>query len=415
VTEVTQICGGLPDTPLGVDDRLAGRNALLLSVTQALYGINAITVFTLAGILGSTFADDKSLATLPVTAMVLGAAISTAPGALMMHRIGRRPGFLIGAILGLAGSLIAVYAIYNQDFWLLCLGCHLNGYYMAFGQHYRFAAADTASAEFRPKAISWVLAGGIAGALLGPQLILSTTDLLAPVFFAGAFAACAAITVFAVVILLFLRIPKPKSAAYGPGSGRPLLEILKQRPLRAAIAAGMASYGMMNLVMTAAPLAMVVFYSHTVGDATGVIRWHVLAMYAPSFFTGHLIARFGRDRIIIVGLLCLVGCALTALAGVSVGHFTVGLVLLGLGWNFAFIGATTKVTDFHEPEERGKVQAFNDFMVFSCAAFASFMSGKLLFFTGWTGVNITIFPFVILTIWLVLVLSRTSPPATPAT
>ncbi len=396
------------------DDRLAARNAILLACAQALYGINAITVFTLGSILGNTFALDKSLATLPVTAMVLGAALSTAPGALMMHKVGRRPGFMFGAVLGLIGSLITVYAIYQQDFWLLCLGCFFNGTYMAFGQHYRFGAADTASADFRPKAISWVLVGGVAGAVLGPQMILTTQGMLAPVFYAGAFVACSAITALAIILLAFLQIPKPKSAPFGPGSGRPLFEILKQRQLCAAIAAGMVSYGMMNLVMTAAPLAMVIFCGHTVNDAAGVIRWHVLAMYVPSFFTGHLIARFGRDRVIVAGLVCLVGCAITALSGISVGHFTIGLILLGLGWNFAFIGATTKVTDFHTAEERGKVQAFNDFMVFSFVAFASFMSGKLLFVSGWNGVNLTIFPFVILTVFLVLVLSRTRPTGVAA-
>ncbi|MEL7542657.1 MAG: MFS transporter [Pseudomonadota bacterium] len=391
----------------GPDDARARRNAVILSISQALYGINAITVFALASILGNQFADDKSLATLPVTTMVLGAALATAPGALGMHRFGRRSGFLFGAGLGLIGMLAMVYATYIQSFWWLCIGSSLNGVYMAFGQHYRFAAADTATEAYKPKVISWVLFGGIAGAILGPQLILSTQNIFAPVFYAGAFAACALITLAAIILLLFLDIPRPRSKPFGPGSGRPLVEILRQRPLCAAIAAGMVSYGMMNLVMTAAPLAMVVFCGHTVDDATGVIRWHVLAMYAPSFFTGHLIARFGRDRVIIAGLALLVACATTALLGITVAHFTAGLILLGLGWNLAFIGATTKVTDFHTPQERGKVQAFNDFMVFGFVAFASFMSGKLLFATGWDGVNLTIFPFVALTVFLVLVLSRT--------
>ncbi|MEL6422519.1 MAG: MFS transporter, partial [Pseudomonadota bacterium] len=374
-------------------DRLARRNAVILSIGQALYGVNAIVVFTLGAILANQFATDKTLATLPVTTMVLGAALATAPGALAMHRYGRRAGFLSGALLGLLGAVIMLIAVYQRDFVLLCVGSFCNGIYMAFGQHYRFAAADTASEQLRPKVISWVLVGGMAGAVLGPQLIIATETLLAPVFYAGAFAACVGLSLISVVLLCFLDVPRPSTSPFGPGSGRPLREILRQRPLRAAIAVGMVSYGMMNLVMTAAPLAMVAFCGHSVADATGVIQWHVLAMYAPSFFTGHLIARFGRDAVIVAGLVMLVGCAVTALSGITVMHFTLGLVLLGLGWNFAFIGATTKVTDFHTAEERGKVQAFNDLMVFGFVALASFTSGKLLFAAGWDGVNLTIFPF----------------------
>ena len=387
------------------DDRLARWNARVLAVAQAIYGLSAMIVITMGAIVGHTLADDKSLATLPVSLMLFGTAVATVPASLLMQRIGRRPGFMLGAVLGLIGALLCTQAIVIGSFWLFCLGTHLTGYYQATALYYRFAAADTASERFRPKAISWVLVGGVAAALLGPELIKYSKDWLAPAFHAGSFAATAILIVLAFVVLMLIRLPHLSAHTTDDAGARPMLEILSQKRLLAAIAAGMVCYGMMALVMTATPLAMVA-YDHSVDDAAGAIRWHVLAMYAPSFFTGALIARFGRDPIVMVGLLLLVTCAVVALSGVSLGQFTLAMILLGIGWNLGFIGATAIVTDCHRPSERGKVQALNDFLVFGFVSFCSFMSGKLLSTVGWQGVNIVVFPAVALAIGLVVVLAR---------
>lgn len=404
------IVGQGPAVATGDGDGRARFNARVLACAQALYGVSAMVVFTLGGIVGHTLADDKSLSTLPISVMLFGTAIATAPASLLMQRIGRRSGFLLGTGFGLTGALLAAYAVIAQDFWLFCLGTHLSGYYQAFAQYYRFAAADTASDRFAPRAISWVLAGGVVAAFMGPVVIARSKDALAPAFYAGSFIAVAAITLAAMVVLALIDIPRVTASANGEGgTARPLLVVLRNRRLLAAIAAGMISYGMMSLVMTATPLAMVAC-DLSVGDAADTIRWHVVAMYAPSFFTGALIARFGRERIVIVGLLLLAGCALVALSGVSLAQFTLALVLLGLGWNLGFIGATAIVAECYRPVERGKVQAFNDFMVFGFVSLSSFMSGKLLAIGGWSAVPGVVIPAVGLALLLIFLLAR--KPAT---
>jgi len=386
------------------DDRLAKRNALVLSCAQALYFIGATIQIALAGLVGNLLADDKSLAPLPVTAYVLGTLVSTIPASFFMRRWGRKAGFTLGAVCGLISSSFAVYAIFELHFWMFCLALFFSGGYQAFAQYYRFAAADTASPEFRPTAISWVLAGGLVAAVAGPQLVILTKEAFAPVMYAGSFVVIALASIIAFAVLQFIDIPKAPATALDGTPPRPLLEILKQKKLKIAIFSGMVSYASMTFVMTATPLAMVAC-NHPVDSAALAIQWHVLAMFAPSFVTGRLIARFGRENIILAGLVLLAGAGMIAVSGVAIWQFNMSLILLGVGWNLGYIGSTTLVTDCHRPEERNKVQAINEFMVFGLVAFASFASGKLLHESGWNTVAVTYMPLVAVAAGLVLMLS----------
>jgi MFS family permease len=304
----------------------------------------------------------------------------------------------------MVAGLICCIAVLRGSFELLLLGTFCCGLYASAHQSYRFAATDTASDGFRAKAVSWVLAGGVLSGVIGPQIVIFTKDLWPPYLFAATYIAQACVAGLAGLVLTLLRIPRPDAAIRANG-GRPLGEIARTPLFAVAVACGVASYAMMNLVMTSAPLAMI-GCGHSVTDATLGIQWHVVSMFAPSFMTGALIVRFGVERIILCGLALMLLGAGIGLAGITVGHFWSGLVLLGVGWNFAFIGATTLVTRCHRPEERNKVQAFNDFLVFGSMAIASFSSGKLLAHFGWNAVNEVVFPPVLaaaaLLIWLML-------------
>lgn len=387
----------------GDDDRRARRNALVLSLAQALYFVNAAVLVTVSGLVGHMLADDKSLATLPVTTFILGTLISTIPASLLMRRIGRRTGFQIGTLFALASASLATYAIFEKSFWLYCGATVLAGVYQATSQYYRFAAADTASESFRPKAISWVMAGGLVAAVAGPQLVVLTKDMFAPVIYAGSFVASAVAAVLAMLVLCLVDIPRlGRGAVEGEGQ-RSLGEILAQPKLRVAILTGMVSYGSMNFIMTATPLAMIAC-NHSVESAAQAIQWHLFAMFAPSFVTGHLINRFGREAIVLTGMLLLASSGLIATTGLALWQFNLAMVLLGLGWNFGYIGSTTMVTDCHRPEERNKVQAINEFMVFGLVAVASFSSGKVLHVAGWNMVTMAYLPFVALAAGLVLLL-----------
>lgn len=386
-----------------VDDALARRNTLILAGAQTLFGSTAIVNIALGGLIGQFLADNKALATVPITTFVLGTACATIPASLFMKRVGRRVGFMCGAGFGLASALVAIAAIYERHFWLFALATFLNGFYQAFAQFYRFAAADVASPDFRPKAISWVMVGGLASALVGPQIIIWTKDMLAPVLFAGAFVSTAALSAVAMGLLSFVNLPMHREIA-GQTKPRPVATIMAQPKFIVAVVCAMLSYGIMNLVMTATPIAMV-GCGFGIDDAAFVIQWHVVAMFGPSFFTGNLIRRFGARRVIAAGLALLTGCGVVALMGVGLEHFWVALVLLGLGWNFGFIGATALVTETYFPSERAKVQAANDFLVFGTVALASLSSGILLQVFGWASVNIALFPMVgvamLLIAWLV--------------
>lgn len=378
-------------------------NVFLLAVCQAIFLCGQTTLFFIGGLIGFSLTTDKTLATLPISAVILGTALMTIPASLLMRRVGRRNGFMLGAVIGIIGMLICAFAVYKASFWLLIIGTILIGFYNAFCQYYRFAAADSADETFRPKAISLVLAGGVVAGVLGPQLALYSRDLLEPITYMASYIAVAGLTFLALIFLSMVRIPRLSNSAL-KDSGRSLKNIARQPGFLVAVFASMISYGVMSLLMTATPLAMIScgFEDRMAGY---VIQWHVIGMFAPSFFTGSLIKKFGLDKIMLAGALLLLICLAVSLSGESFNNFWLSLLLLGLGWNFLFVGGTTLLTMVHTPAEQGKVQAVNDFLVFAATASASFMSGALLASVGWFTINLTAVPLVaavvLLAVWLV--------------
>jgi MFS family permease len=377
------------------DHAEARRNALILSAASAISGSVPPIAITLGGLAGLyLLGADKSLATLPVSGFNLGVALGAIPAAMLMRAVGRRLGFLSGGLAGIAGGVAAGIAVIYGTFSGLVAGFVLVGIAAAFAQQFRFAAADSGDSAFRARAISWVMIGGIAAAIIGPQTVILTRDLFAPIPFAGAFFAMAVLAVLSMVVVSLLsgqaRAAPPKASEQG---GRPLSEIARQPRFVVAVLCGIGSYGLMSLVMTAAPLAMVACGLGEDNAALG-IQWHVLAMFGPSFVTGTLIARYGVDLIVTIGMALLAGCGVVALAGIDLANFWIALILLGVGWNFGFIGATTMLTETYRPEERGKVQGLNDFLIFGSVAIASFSSGSLFTAAGWNVVNYVIFPVV---------------------
>jgi MFS family permease len=382
----------------GAGDRQARRTAIILAASQAIVGSAAPIAFSLGGLAGYYLLDaDKSLATLPVTGFTVGVAVGAIPAAAIIKRIGQRAGFLTGTGVTALGGAIATLGLFEASFWLFGLGLLALGLGGAFVQQFRFAAADNAPPAFKARAISFVLAGGVVTAILGPQVVIFTRDMLAPVMFAGAFVSIMALAALGAAFLAFLR-PRDDSAALSMAEqqpARPLGEIVRQPLFAIGLLCAVGSYALMSFVMTGAPLAMV-GCGFTPDDATLGISWHVMAMFGPSFFTGRLIARFGRETIVASGLLLLVGCALVALSGIQLWQFWTALILLGLGWNFAFIGATAMVADAYRPSEKGKVQGFHDFVLFGFVALASFLSGVVYTNWGWEALNWIIFPVVVL-------------------
>jgi len=378
---------------IGIDNRLAKRNALVLAIAQALAGGNNTVIAATAGIIGVMLAPDPGLATLPVTVMVLGMWFGTLPLGYLARTYGRRFALQTGSVVGTLAGLVSCAAVLNASFELFLAGAFGCGFYAAAHQSYRFAATDTASDDFKPKAISFVLAGGVMAGVIGPAVVIVSKDMWAPHLFAATFIAQSALAMLAGLVLTQLKSPPPVSREER-GGGRPLGEIARDPLFIVAVACGVVSYVIMNLVMTSAPIAMV-GCGHSITESTLGIQWHVLGMYAPSFFTGHLILRFGVFRIIAIGLLLLLGSAMVGIAGLSIAHFWIALVLLGVGWNFAFIGATTLVTRCHRPQERNKVQSLNDFLIFGTMALGSLASGKMLASFGWVWVNAVVFPPVL--------------------
>jgi MFS family permease len=375
------------------DDRLAARNAAVLAVAQALAGGNATVITATTAIIGSLLAPDPALVTVPISAMVFGMWAGTLPVGMLAKAFGRRFALQTGSAFGVLSGLISYTAVTRGSFAILLVGTFCGGLYAAAHQSYRFAAADTASAKFRPKAVAWVYVGGVFAAILGSQLVIFTKDMLPAHLFAGTFLAQSACAALAACVLVFVKIPRPR-VARSFADGRPLTEIVRQPQFVVAVACGVASYAMMNLVMTSAPLAMVMC-NHSVNDAALGIQWHVLGMYAPSFITGSLILRFGVRPMMALGLAMIVAAATIGLLGITLWNFWIGLSFLGIGWNFAFISATTLVTECHDPHERNKVQAFNDFLIFGAMAFGSFSSGALLSTYGWSAVNEVVFPVIL--------------------
>jgi predicted MFS family arabinose efflux permease len=374
-------------------DRLARRNALVLAIAQALAGGNNTVLVATASIVGTMLASNKNLATLPVSIFVLGLWIGALPLGMLARRFGRRNALQIGTVFGVLTGLICCTAVLLGSFVLFNIGAVFSGFYASAHNSYRFAAADTASEDFRPKAISWVLFGGVLAAVVGAQLVIGTKDLWPPYLFAATYIGQSVLALIAAAVLMLLKIPRPPPRSAG-SEGRPLVQIAGQPRFIMAVACGVAAYSMMNMVMTSAPLAMITC-NHSVAEATLGIQWHVLGMYAPSFVTGSLIIRFGIERITGLGLALIIAAAAIGIAGISLWHFWTALALLGVGWNFAFIGATTMVTACHRPNERNKVQAFNDFLVFGSMAIGSFSSGALLASFGWSAVNQLVFPVVV--------------------
>jgi len=374
-------------------DHLAKRNALVLALAQALAGGNSVVIVGTAGIVGGMLAD-KAFATVPVSTYVLGMWIGTLPVGVISKKFGRLAAFELGALCGAVAGLLCCLAVLQSSFGLLCAGTLFGGFYASVHQSYRFAAADTASDAFKAKAISWVMAGGMFSAFVGPQLVIVTKDLWPPHLFAASYLAQAGVAILSGLVLLLVRIPRLIETDRRRPGGRPLSEIFRQPRLIVAVVCGVASYSMMNLVMTSAPVAML-DCNHSVTDATLGLQWHVMAMFAPSFFTGTLIGRFGTDRVAGCGLAIIAAGALLALTGITIWHFWAALVLLGVGWNFAFVGATALVTQCHRPNERNKVQPLNDFLVFGSMALGSFSSGALLAHYGWNMVAEVVLPVVL--------------------
>ncbi|NIJ58255.1 MFS family permease [Pseudochelatococcus lubricantis] len=379
-------------------EALARRNILVLTLAQSLGAAGPPIIISLGGIVGQMLSPDAALATLPVSLYSLGLAMGTIPAALIMRRFGRRSGYLLGAAIGVFSGLVATLGIVLAAFVVFCLGTFMAGFYGAYVQSYRFAAADAATGALKAKAISWVMIGGLAAAVIGPQLVIWTRDAFPAAPFAGSFLSQSALALLALPVLTLLRTPPASSAPAGAAhaaNGRSLRELLLSPRLMLAIAAGIVSYALMSFVMTAAPIAMV-GCGFTVGEAALGIQWHVLAMFAPSFVTGNLMTRFGKERVTALGLLLIAASGAVALMGLELAHFWISLILLGVGWNFGFIGATAMVTDCHTPEERGRVQGVNDFLIFGTVAAASFSAGTLLTASGWELINWLVFPAVAL-------------------
>ncbi|MEJ6748229.1 MAG: MFS transporter [Yoonia sp.] len=394
-----------------IDDRRAKRNVAVLVAAQAILGAQMPMIFVIGGLAGGMLATNVCLATLPISFIVFGSMITAPCLSPLMQRHGRRFGFVIGATAGAVGALVAAYGLYVGSFGILLAGSLITGIYMSAQGFYRFAATDTASEAFSPKAISYVMAGGLISAIIGPQLNKLVQDAFV-VPFLGTYLAVAALNIFGMMLFFWLDLPKGSKEtpfATNAPKARNRLELLRDPRVVVAIICATVTYSLMNLVMTSTPLA-VVGCGFTKNNANDIVSAHVLAMFAPSFFTGHLITRFGVEKIIAAGLVILMGAGIVALSGVALGNFYVTLILLGLGWNFGFIGATTMLASAHAPHERGVVQGMNDMIVFGMVTVASLASGGLMNCSGgtavegWTAVNLAMVPFLVLAggalIWL---------------
>ncbi|MDR6771232.1 MFS transporter [Azospirillum sp. BE72] len=378
--EATPADGGLVSTSVG---RHEFGNVTRLVVAQALAGANAVVVYATGAIVGNTLAPSAALATLPISIFVVGMAVCTLPAGTIARLYGRRAAFLAGTGCGVLVGLLSWLAILLGSFWLFCAAMIPGGAYAAVVLSFRFAAADCTSAERRPRAMSSVMAGGVVAGIVGPQLVTHTMNLWPPYLFAATYVAQAAVAALSALVLLGVRLPKPTAAEVA--GGRSAGQILRQPRFITAVICGVVSYLLMNFIMTAAPLAMRLCGLSQESANLG-LQWHVIAMYAPSFFTGRLITRFGAPRLVAAGLALIAASAAVGLMGLDVAHFWVSLILLGVGWNFGFLGASALVLECHRPEEKTRVQSLNDFIVFGTMAFGSFASGGLLTSYGWESV-----------------------------
>jgi MFS family permease len=391
------------------------RNIPVLATSQALMMSSMTLILTTAALVGLMLAPDKKLATIPVAMIFIAVMCTSIPASLLMERIGRKQGFLMATLFGMSGSALAMYAILNSDFWLFVASMFLIGMFNGFGNYFRFAAADAVQGNLKSKAISYVLAGGVIAAIVGPNLASLTRDSFDNAPFAASYASLIVMYFLIFISLLFLKLPEQLTMTENndgiPQTNRSLKEIIKQPKFMVAVIVGMFGYGVMTFLMTATPLAM----QHNHHDFSAVsftIQWHVLGMYVPSFFTGHLINRFGLAKIMFIGAILALSCIFVSLLGTTSTHFWLALVLLGVGWNFMFIGATTLVTETYSLAEKGKTQALNDFLIFTTMTVASLSAGALQYQFGWEVVNYGAIPFLIIVIvsliWLITIKRRTT-------
>lgn len=392
------------------DDRIARRNMWVLIAAQAILGAQMPVIFTIAGLAGSSLASNPCWATLPISLAVIGSMLWAQPLSAIMQRWGRRAGFVTGALSGALGAVLAAWGLQIGSFPLFAISGLFTGGYMSAQGFYRFAAADMASEAYRPKVISGVMAGGLASAVFGPQLVKYTAQAFV-IPFLGSYLTVIALNLLGMFLFAALHAPRPVVRAAGAPQGRSRMELLRTPAIAVAVICATVSYALMNLVMTSSPLAVVGCGFET-ADAANIVTAHVLAMYAPSFFTGHVIARIGVEKVIALGLTILAAAGAVAMSGVELENFYIALVLLGLGWNFGFIGATTMLAAHYRPEERGRMQGLNDFVVFAGVSMASFASGGLMncaggsVQAGWSAVNMAMLPFLVLAggalIWFAL-------------
>lgn len=368
------------------------RQVFLLATAQALFQTVSVLVMTVGGLAGSLIASRPELATMPIAAMFLGTAAVTFPASMWMARAGRRAGFVVGALLGIAGGLVGALGIWFGSLLLLSLGTFCVGAYQAFAQFYRFAASEVADEAFRPRAISLVLGGGVIAALAGPMLGRLGGPLLTPEYL-GSFLLLALVSLIAAGVLLGLHIPNQAAAHDEGDKGRAWSEIVTQPAYLVALFGAVTGYGIMILAMTATPLAMA-HHHHDLPDTATVIQLHVLGMFLPSFFTGSLIARFGVLRIMLTGIVLFAGHVTMSLTGTGFGSFAGALVFLGIGWNFLYIGGTTLLTNTYTPAEKGKAQATNDMTIFAVGLACSFSAGALLQVLGWQTLNLALLPWM---------------------
>ena len=400
----------MSDLTQPVVDHRSRRNVTVLFLAQAFLGAQLPMIFIIGGLAGQSLASNICFATLPITFIVLGSMLAATPMSALMQKFGRRAGFFAGTLGGTIGAVIGAVGLATSSFTLFLIGALFTGIYMSAHGFYRFAATDTASEIFRPRAISYVMAGGLVAAVFGAQLVKVTSDVLA-VPFLGTYIAVIAINIVGAVFFLFLDIPIPPQRATVASAGRTRIALLKSPCIAVAIICAMVSFALMNLVMTSTPLA-VVGSGLSQNHAADIVMAHVLAMFAPAFFTGHLIERFGAEKIVGAGLVILAAAGAVAITGAQLASFYGTLILLGLGWNFGFIGATSMLANAHSAQERGRVQGMNDMIVFGCVTLASLASGRLMNCSGGTGVqgwyavNLAMAPFLALAggslIWLMM-------------
>lgn len=352
-------------------------------------------IITTVALVGSNLATDKSLATLPLATLFIAVMLTSIPAAMLMKRIGRKAAFIFATLFGITGGLLATFSIISNNFWLFVISTMMVGIFNGFGNYFRFAAADTVAADQKSKAISYVMLGGVAAAIIGPNLANLTHDSMTTAAFAGSYASIIIIYILTAITLSFLKLPNTATEIKEEAIEiRPLTVIARQPRFIVGLICGMFGYGVMSFVMTATPLSM--YHNHSFSDISFVIQWHTLGMFAPSFFTGHLIRRFGIYNILLFGALFGMTCVAVNLNGTSITHYWIALVLLGVSWNFLFIGATTLITETYHAAERSKTQALNDFLIFSTVALSSLSAGALHHKTSWQVVNLGVIPLLII-------------------